>query len=108
MRLSPKAVILLIPAQHLGLNDVVIDSNETARLALRSRRHQLGLTLPSFDAISSLTVYHFAKAEKDNPSRAMGMDLPAVWAASFGYEIVLWPKVLPPLALKILEEKGRS
>ncbi len=107
VRLMPDRPVPSACAPQTGLNDVLVGSNEDARVALRARRQQLGLSLHDVDEITGLTVDHVAKAEKPNPSKAMGMDLLPIWAAALGYEVVLRPRALPPLALRILAAKSR-
>jgi hypothetical protein len=85
--------------------EIVVGSYEEMRVALRQRRQTLGMTIPDVEEIAGMASSHLAKAEKNDPSRIVGIDISALWAGALGYDIVLRPKPLTPKALRVLTEK---
>jgi len=86
---------------------VPIGSYDDVRRLLRERREDLLLTIPEVEEIAGVTKDHFAKAEKENPTRTPGVDIIAEWAAALGYEIVMRPAQLSPLSLRLIDETRR-
>lgn len=75
---------------------------DAARVALRDRRRALALSVEDVEHIAGVTASHLAKAEKDNPSRIVQMNIFLEWCDALGIEVVLRPKELPALALTII------
>ena len=90
---------------QLDTKEIEVGSYEAARLALRKRRQSLGMTIPDVEEIAGMAGSHLAKAEKDDPTRIVGIDTLALWAGALGYEIILRPKPLTAKALRVLTEK---
>lgn len=82
--------------------EVSLSSFDEARVALRDRRDELGLTIREVEEISGATTDHLAKAEKDGPSRNLNTQSFIEWANALGYEVVLRPMDLPTKALRYI------
>lgn len=82
----------------------VVSSFEDARLFLRERREDLGLSIRDTEEISGAATDHMAKWEKDSPSKIPNTETFLEWAKALGYDVVLRPAPLPPLALSMIIE----
>jgi transcriptional regulator with XRE-family HTH domain len=85
--------------------EIEVGSYEEARVALRQRRKDLGLSIDDVEDIAGMASSHLAKAEIPRASRFASLDTMALWAGALGYDIVLRPKPLTPKALRVLTEK---
>lgn len=86
------------------LAEVTVRTYEDARVFLRARREALNLTIKELEEVAGASVDHLAKAEKNNPSKLPNAQLLVEWAASLGYEVVLRPASLPPMALRYISD----
>lgn len=75
---------------------------DVGRVFLRQRRENLGLTIREVEEIAGAATDHFAKAEKDNPSKIPNTEIFIEWAASLGYEVWLVPGQLSPYARRMI------
>lgn len=81
---------------------VVVRTFEDARIPLRERRKELGLTIKEMEEIAGITVDYAAKFEKDNPSKIPNAETFFEWAQALGYDVVLVPSALPSKALSYI------
>lgn len=86
------------------LAERVVGSFEEIRLFLRSRREDLGLAIRDVEEVAGTATDHLAKWEKDGPSKIPNTETFLEWAQSLGYEVVLRPSALPPVALRAIVE----
>lgn len=98
--------VALRPGGHIpaklreGRPSVALGSFEDARIALKERRHILRLTISQTEHMAGIATDHLAKAEKENPTRLINVDLFILWANSLGYDVVLQQADLPSVTLR--------
>jgi transcriptional regulator with XRE-family HTH domain len=87
------------------LKEVALDSFQHGRVELRRRREEMALTIKDLEEIAGAAGDHFAKAEKDDPSKVPNAQIFIEWAHSLGYDVVLRPgRPLTPLATRIIAD----
>jgi transcriptional regulator with XRE-family HTH domain len=104
VRLSPGNPIPQTCRVGPDLLEKVVQSFEDARLFLRERREDLALSIRDVEEVAGVATDHLAKWEKDGPSKIPNTETFLEWAASLGYEVVLRPAPLPPVALRAIIE----
>lgn len=104
VKLRPGNVIPQTCRSGPDLAETVVGSFEDARLFLRARREDLGFSIRDIEEIAGVATDHLAKWEKDAPSKIPNTETFLEWAASLGYEVVLRPVPLPPVALRAIIE----
>jgi hypothetical protein len=67
----------------------------------RQRRQQLRLSIAEVEECAGLTADHIAKAET---GRQFNVDTACVWFPAIGYDLVLVPRPLPSVTLRVLAE----
>lgn len=87
-----------------ALAEVLVAKFDDARMAMRERREQLGLSIKDVEDIAGLAVDYLAKFERDNPSKIPNAETFIEWCQSLGFTVVLRPTGLPPYALRIISE----
>lgn len=91
-----------IPRRDVGATrfDTVVTCFDDAREVLKSRRQELGLTIPEVEHISGIAGDHLAKFEKTDFSRIPNIETLMSWTAALGYEVVLRHGELPAVTLR--------
>jgi transcriptional regulator with XRE-family HTH domain len=102
VKLRPGGVIPQTCKSEPDLAETVVRSFEDARLFLRARREDLCLSIRDIEEIAGVATDHLAKWEKDANLRIPNTGIFLEWAASLGYEVVLRPVALPPVALRAI------
>ena len=77
---------------------------DDGRVALRDRRVALGLSIREVEECAGAATDHFAKAEKDQPTRIPNIEIFIEWATSLGLELWLVPGDLPPYTRRVIVE----
>jgi len=104
VRLRPDGLVPDACGRGADLTEHVVTSFDVGRLFLRDRRVSLGLSIREVEEIGGIAEDFLAKFEKDNPSKTPNAQTFLEWAKALGYEVVLRPSFLPPLALRIIAE----
>jgi transcriptional regulator with XRE-family HTH domain len=102
-KLSPDQPVPKIARQD-GRGDLLVETYDEIRQALRSRRHDLGLSIKDVEEVAGMTADHLAKMEKDDPSREPSIFLLMCWLEALGFDVVLRAKPMPRVTLKAIEE----
>lgn len=104
VKLTPKSPIREACPAPTVAPEVVVRTFEDARKVLRPRRDALFLTIKEVEEVAGMAVDYLAKFEKDNPSKYPNVQTFIEWAQTLGYEVVLRPAELPPLALRVIAD----
>jgi transcriptional regulator with XRE-family HTH domain len=80
---------------------IVLTSGAHAVEVLRHRRQQLRLSIAETEECAGLTADHIAKAET---GRQFNLDTACMWFPAIGYDLVLVPRPLPAITLRVLAE----
>lgn len=90
------------PGARRNRTDITIDGYDALRVALRSRREEICLTIKELEEIAGAATDHLAKAEKDQPTRIPNAMLLLEWIQALGYEVVLRPGELPAYTRRVI------
>lgn len=101
--LSPDQPVPQISRQD-NRGDMMVETYDQIRLALRGRRHDLGLSIKDVEEATGMTSDHLAKMEKDGPSREPSIFLLMCWLEALGFDLVLRAKPMPRITLKAIED----
>jgi hypothetical protein len=102
--LRPGGAIPQACTPHLAMADVAVGSFGDARKILRKRREDLALTIKELEEVAGAAGDHFAKAEKDDPTKIPNAQIFLEWAASLGFAVILRPVAMPPVALRMISD----
>lgn len=102
-----------IPAVDPGCRrdpiDAKVGTYDDIRLALRKRRENLLLTIRELEEVAGLEPDLLAKVERDGTKKIPNVQTLLDWAGALGFEIVLRPAPMTPLALRtIVETRDKS
>jgi transcriptional regulator with XRE-family HTH domain len=104
VRLSPGNPIPQTCRVGPDLLEKVVQSFEDARLFLRERREDLALSIRDVEEVAGVATDHMAKWEKDQPTKIPNTETFLEWSGALGFEVVLRPTGLPPVALRAIIE----
>jgi len=85
-----------------ALAEIAVEQFDDARMGLRERREQLGLSIKDVEDAAGLATDHLAKFEKDDFTKIPNAQTFIEWANSLGYTVTLRPTGLPPVTLGII------
>jgi transcriptional regulator with XRE-family HTH domain len=93
----------VIPARASEDDDgwIVLKGASHAVEVGRQRRQQLRLSIAETEECAGLTADHIAKAET---GRQFNLDTACAWFPAIGYDLVLIPRPLPAITLRVLAE----
>lgn len=86
------------------IQEKVIENFEDARIFLGERRRSLGLTIAETEEIAGMSPDYLAKFEKDKPSKYPNIMTFLDLAQGLGYDVILRPGQLRPIALRVISE----
>lgn len=103
------------PKGRRPAGDIPVATYDEIRRTLRSTREGLGLTIREVEEIAGAATDHFAKVEKDTPTtdssgrdRSPNVHLLIEWCQALGFELVLRPVPMSPLALRVVCDTRRK
>lgn len=108
VRLKQGAAIPQTCRRGPDLASVAVNSWSDAATFLRKRRDDLGLSIKDVEEVAGAATDHFAKAEKDNPTRIPNAEIFIEWAGALGYSVVLVPGQLTPYARRVIAETRKQ
>jgi len=88
----------------IQIDEQIIEHFEDARTFLKKRRETLRFTIRDVECISGMADDFLAKFEKKNPSKFPNVQTFIEWAKALGFQVVLTPTEMTPMALRIIAE----
>ena len=93
------------PGARRGAWDHPVADYEELKLFLRQRRQDLGFTIEDVDQAAGWPSDRYVSKLEVGASKTVTMPTLVLWAGALGYELVLRPTPLPPVARRILAGK---
>lgn len=84
------------------MTEMVVESFEAMRVALRNRREQLCLSIKDVEDAAGLATDHLAKFEKDESVKIPNIQTAMEWAQALGYTLVLRQVGMPQVTLGLI------